>query len=60
MSMRILRCVQAVWALGNIAGDSPECRDYVLGADILQPLLSYVPGVNLLSYCSVLRPLVFV
>eukprot|EP00955_Chlamydomonas_euryale_P055915 356247-Chlamydomonas_euryale.AAC.7 len=22
--------VQAVWALGNIAGDSPTCRDYVL------------------------------
>lgn len=21
---------QAVWALGNIAGDSPTCRDYVL------------------------------
>jgi hypothetical protein len=21
---------QAVWALGNIAGDSPQCRDYVL------------------------------
>jgi hypothetical protein len=30
---------QAVWALGNIAGDSPRCRDYVLSCNILQPLL---------------------
>lgn len=30
---------QAVWALGNIAGDSPECRDYVLNQGILIPLL---------------------
>lgn len=30
---------QAVWALGNIAGDSPECRDYVLSQGILMPLL---------------------
>lgn len=30
---------QAVWALGNIAGDSPECRDYVLNCGILVPLL---------------------
>ncbi|GAB6026722.1 Importin subunit alpha-7 [Chamberlinius hualienensis] len=30
---------QAVWALGNIAGDSPECRDYVLSQNILVPLL---------------------
>ena len=30
---------QAVWALGNIAGDSPECRDYVLNEAILVPLL---------------------
>ncbi|PQP96126.1 hypothetical protein Pyn_37880 [Prunus yedoensis var. nudiflora] len=22
---------QAVWALGNVAGDSPSCRDLVLG-----------------------------
>ena len=31
--------LQAVWALGNIAGDSPECRDYVLNENILVPLL---------------------
>lgn len=30
---------QAVWALGNIAGDSPRCRDYVLGYNAMQPLL---------------------
>lgn len=30
---------QAVWALGNIAGDSPKCRDYVLQHNSLPPLL---------------------
>lgn len=30
---------QAIWALGNIAGDSPECRDLVLGLGALKPLL---------------------
>ena len=30
---------QAVWALGNIAGDSPRCRDIVLREGALQPLL---------------------
>lgn len=30
---------QSVWALGNIAGDSPHCRDYVLQQGILPPLL---------------------
>lgn len=30
---------QAVWALGNIAGDSPKCRDLVLEAGALTPLL---------------------
>jgi len=30
---------QAVWALGNIAGDSPQCRDMVLGAQAMLPLL---------------------
>lgn len=32
---------QAVWALGNIAGDSSECRDYVLDYGVMQPLLKY-------------------
>ncbi|KAF3820087.1 hypothetical protein GH733_015596 [Mirounga leonina] len=30
----------AVWALGNIAGDSSVCRDYVLNCSILNPLLT--------------------
>lgn len=33
---------QAVWALGNIAGDSPECRDFEIDAGILPSLLQYV------------------
>ncbi|ESQ49363.1 hypothetical protein EUTSA_v10020480mg [Eutrema salsugineum] len=31
---------QAVWALGNVAGDSPQCRDLVLSCGALTPLLS--------------------
>lgn len=31
---------KAVWALGNVAGDSPRCRDLVLGQGALIPLLS--------------------
>ncbi|EYU46779.1 hypothetical protein MIMGU_mgv1a0058492mg, partial [Erythranthe guttata] len=31
---------QAVWALGNVAGDSPKCRDLVLGYGALMPLLA--------------------
>jgi hypothetical protein len=30
---------QAVWALGNIAGDSPRCRDMVLQSYAMMPLL---------------------
>jgi len=33
-------CEQAVWALGNIAGDGPVLRDAVIHAGILKPLLS--------------------
>lgn len=32
--------MQAVWALGNVAGDSPKCRDLVLGQGALVPLLA--------------------
>lgn len=31
---------QAVWALGNVAGDSPRCRDLVLSSGALMPLLA--------------------
>eukprot|EP01110_Echinostelium_bisporum_P011077 TRINITY_DN4761_c0_g1_i1.p1 TRINITY_DN4761_c0_g1~~TRINITY_DN4761_c0_g1_i1.p1 ORF type:complete len:243 (+),score=58.74 TRINITY_DN4761_c0_g1_i1:41-730(+) len=31
---------QAVWALGNIAGDSHLCRDYVMQSNALIPLLN--------------------
>lgn len=31
---------QAVWGLGNIAGDGPECRDVVLAAGALQPIVN--------------------
>jgi importin subunit alpha-1 len=30
---------QAVWALGNIAGDGVECRNYLLKCGVLQALL---------------------
>ena len=32
--------LQAVWALGNVAGDSPRCRDLVLSHGALLPLLA--------------------
>ena len=43
---------QAVWALGNIAGDSPPCRDLVLQAAAMQPLLNQL---NVHSKPSMLR-----
>ncbi|KXX76519.1 Importin subunit alpha-1 [Madurella mycetomatis] len=40
---------QAVWALGNIAGDSPQCRDYVLSQGALRPLLTLLGDSRKLS-----------
>ena len=33
---------QAVWALGNIAGDGADLRDYVIKAGIVNPLLELI------------------
>lgn len=35
-------CEQAVWALGNIIGDGPHLRDYVISHGVVQPLLSFI------------------
>lgn len=43
---------QAVWALGNVAGDSTQCRDFVLGHGALMPLLAQL---NESSKVSMLR-----
>ncbi|EME85735.1 uncharacterized protein MYCFIDRAFT_52824 [Pseudocercospora fijiensis CIRAD86] len=40
---------QAVWALGNIAGDSPACRDFVLAQGALQPLVRLLGDSRKLS-----------
>ncbi|CAB4315748.1 unnamed protein product [Prunus armeniaca] len=38
-----------VWALGNVAGDSPSCRDLVLGQGALMPLLAQLNEHSKLS-----------
>ncbi|GAB6020073.1 Importin subunit alpha-4 [Chamberlinius hualienensis] len=35
-------CEQAVWALGNIIGDGPDLRDYVVSLGVVQPLLTFI------------------
>jgi HEAT repeat protein len=40
---------QAVWALGNIAGDSPRCRDLVLSHGALAPLMDQLKGSGKMS-----------
>nr|CAD7262466.1 unnamed protein product [Timema shepardi] len=35
-------CEQAVWALGNIIGDGPQLRDYVINLGVVHPLLTFI------------------
>ncbi|RZC42161.1 importin subunit alpha-5 [Asbolus verrucosus] len=56
-SSRIDVVEQAIWAIGNIAGDGPDSRDMVLNYGILSNLLSLLkPNANL----SLLRNAVWV
>jgi len=40
---------QAVWALGNIAGDSPNFRDLVLQSGGMEPVLAVITGSEKIS-----------
>ena len=31
-----------MWALGNIIGDGPQCRDYVISLGVVKPLLNFI------------------
>jgi hypothetical protein len=33
---------QALWGLGNVIGDSAECRDYVISHGVIEPLLNSI------------------
>lgn len=35
-------CEQSVWALGNIIGDGPMLRDFVIELGVVKPLLSFI------------------
>lgn len=41
--------MQVVWGLGNVAGDSTQCRDYVLECGAMMPLLAQLNEHSTLS-----------
>src|SRR5690606_4494642 len=51
---------QAVWALGNIAGDSAECRNLVLQHGVLEPLLQAIRVAQRSGPLTLLRNAVWV
>jgi len=48
---------QSVWALGNIIGDGPECRDFVIYHGVVTPVISFVNDTTPLPF---LRNIVWV
>lgn len=51
---------QAVWALGNIAGDGPQLRDYVIKAGIVRPLLELInPNTEVCMFFACLIMFIF-
>ena len=47
---------QAMWALGNIAGDGASMRDYVLEKNIIKPLVALAAqGFEVRSECYMIR-----
>lgn len=48
---------QSVWALGNIIGDGPECRDFVIHHGVVDPVISFVQDETPLTF---LRNIVWV
>ena len=53
--VRLLSCgvpevvEQAIWALGNIAGDGPNFRDLVLTAGIVKPMMALTKDPNMVN-----------
>ncbi len=43
-------CEQAVWALGNIIGDGPHLRDYVISLGVVPILLGFVTDTIPISF----------
>ena len=41
-NIKLILLIQAVWALGNIIGDGPALRDYVIQLGVVQPLLTFI------------------
>ena len=49
LQLSLERVLQAVWALGNIAGDSHQCRDMVLSTGALIPLMEQLKDSSKMS-----------